>query len=287
MITTEFKHRIIAAIATDRNNFPSASKQAVSLDIQSAQLSRINNGDTEQVLSDQKWLSIARRLNVSINASRNWQVAKTDTFLFIYSQLQHCQENSVSGLMCDMADIGKTFTAREYVKNNKNAVFIDCSQVKSKQKLIRKIAQEFGVNHTGKYAEVYADLVYYLQSILNPIVVLDEAGDLDYPAFLELKALWNATENHCAWYMIGADGLKAKIEGNRARKKVGYAEIFSRFGSNYQKISPDGKDALETFTKTQLALVCKANIINANIQQIYAQTSGSLRKTFALSKKLQ
>ena len=44
---------------------------------------------------------------------------------------------------------------------NKNVVYIDCSQVKTKQKLIRKIAQEFGITYTGRYAEVYEDLVYY------------------------------------------------------------------------------------------------------------------------------
>ncbi|HRO75760.1 MAG TPA: ATP-binding protein, partial [Crocinitomicaceae bacterium] len=243
--------------------------------------------DVEQVLSDQNWLSIGRRLGVSLNDAPAWQIAKTDTFLFVYEQLAHCQQNSVSGMLCDRADIGKTFTAKNYVRDNKNAVYIDCSQVKSRQKLIRKIAQEYGVNHTGKYADVYADLVYYLQSIVSPLVVLDEAGDLDYPAFLELKALWNATEGVCAWYMMGADGLKAKIESNKSRLKVGFAEIFSRFGSNYQKVSPDGKEALEQFSKMQLALVVKANIPDANIQQVYAQTLGSLRKTFDYAKKIR
>lgn len=62
----------------------------------------------------------------------------------------------------------------------------------------------------GHYADVYEDLVYYLRSIEHPLIILDEAGDLQYEAFLELKALWNATERCCAWYMMGADGLKEK-----------------------------------------------------------------------------
>lgn len=286
MITTEFKQKVVQAILSDRNNYPSANKQAVTLGISAAQLSRIGKGDLEQVLGDAKWLSIGRRLDVKMGKQLLWQAAKTDTFVFVYEQLTHCQTNAVSGMLCDKADIGKTFTAKTYCKEHKHAVYIDCSQVKSRQKLIRKIAQEFGVHHTGKYADVYADLVYYLQSIATPLVVLDEAGDLDYPAFLELKALWNATEGSCAWYMMGADGLKAKIESNRGRMKVGYEEIFSRFGSNYQRVSPDGKDAAEMFRKTQLALVCKVNIPQGNIQQIYAATLGSLRKTFDYAKKL-
>lgn len=277
-MNTEFKTRIIEALKLDMNNYPSQAKQAVALDINNAQLSRILKGELDQVLSDQKWLSIARRLNVSLNKDAIWKTAKTPVFNYIYQQLQYCQEKSISGLLCDDADIGKTHTAKEYAKQTIHAVYIDCSQVKSKQKLIREIAKEFGVGHYGKYSDVYEDLVYYLQSIHQPLVILDEAGDLDYPAFLELKALWNATENTCAWYMIGAEGLKAKMESNRGRKKVGYAEIFSRFGKSYQKIAPDGREELEGFTKLQVALIIQANSPDSNPQKIYASTNGSLRR---------
>ena len=77
-----------------------------------------------------------------------------------------------------MPNIGKTFTARYYVQSHKNAVYIDCSQVKTKLKLVRKIAAEFGVDSKGKYSDVYEDLVYYLRSMETPLIILDEAGDL-------------------------------------------------------------------------------------------------------------
>lgn len=278
MITTEFKHRVITAIAEDRKNYPSSSKQAVTLDLNTAQLSRINNGELDQVISDQKWLSVARKLGVVLNDKEVWHIAKTPVFNFLFQQLEYCQNNSISGLMCDNADIGKTVTAKHFAKTKKLAVYIDCSQVKSKQKLIRQIAKEYGVCFTGRYADVYEDLVYYLQSVERPMIILDEAGDLDYPAFLELKAVWNATESCCALYMIGADGFKAKIESNLDRKKVGYVEIFSRFGKRYQKITPDGKEALEEFNKLQVALVTKANDPSANVQKMYGKTDGSLRR---------
>lgn len=287
MITTEFKGRIIEAIQADKMNYPSAAKQAVALDIQAAQLSRIMNGDHEQVLSDAKWLSIARRLDVLLNEAAIWKTAKTKVFNYIYEQLSYCKENSVSGILCDAADIGKTYSAKVFVKENKLSVYIDCSQVKSKQKLVRKIAKEFGVGFTGKYADVYEDLIYYLQSAQNAIIILDEAGDLDYPAFLELKALWNATERMCAWYMMGADGLKSKIESNLSRKKVGYTEIFSRFGNRYQKVTPDGKEAMEEFFKTQVALVTRVNEPTADIPKIYRKTDGSLRRVFTEIQKMK
>jgi DNA transposition AAA+ family ATPase len=277
MVTNELKQRIVTAIRERRANYGSDAKMAVFLGINSAQYSRIMSGDIERVLSDANWISLSRKLEISINENHELVTAVTPVYIYISNQLASCQDNALSGMLCDMADIGKTYTAKIYVKNHKNAVYIDCSQVKSKQKLIRQIAKEFGLTHYGKYSEVYEDLVYYLKSIPKPLIVLDEAGDLDYTAFLELKALWNATERCCGWYMMGADGLKSKIESNLGRKKVGYTEMFSRYGSRYQKISPDGKHELDEFKKQQVALIAKANGIT-EIQKFYAKTKGSLRR---------
>ena len=279
-MTTDLKNRILEALAQKRTNFDgSDAKFAVTLGISSAQYSRIKNGEIDRVLSDQNWLSLARRLDVSIGNAPAWNTAKTPVFDFIFKQLAFCQENHGSRLLCDVPDIGKTYTAKQYVKSTKNAIYVDCSQVKTKQKLVRFIAKEFGVGHTGKYSDVYGDLVFYLRSLPNPLIILDEAGDLDYPAFLELKALWNATERSCGWYMMGADGLRHKIGRSMDCNKVGYAELFSRYGSKYQKPSPDSKEELRKFKSVHAALIIKANYKDGvDIQKMIVATDYSLRR---------
>ncbi len=289
MITTEFKKRILEALAQKRTKFDgSDAKFAVSLGINNAQYSRIKNGDIEQVISDAKWVSLARQLEIQLGNAPAWNTAETPVFQFIYSQLKYCQENAASRLFCDVADIGKTFTAKQYVKNTRNAVYVDCSQVKSKQKLIRFIAKEFGVGNTGKYHDVYSDLVFYLRSLSNPLIILDEAGDLDYTAFLELKALWNATERACGWYMMGADGLKEKIRRAIDNKKVGYTEMFSRYGNRYQKASPDSDKELKSFKTLHAALIIKANanVNDINIQKLIAGSDYSLRRIYDELRKI-
>lgn len=279
MINQEIKKQIIEAAKEARSTlYHSQGKMAVALDVNPGVLTRLLAGETEKILSDAKWVSIARRLGVQLSGEKPWKTALTPAYQHIYAQLEACQMRNTSALLCDMADLGKTHTARCYVKENKYAVYIDCSQVKTKQKLIREIAKEFGVGNTGKYADVYGDLVFYLRTIPNPLIILDEAGDLDYPAFLELKALWNATEGACGFYMMGADGLKEKVERARSARKVGYAELFSRFGSRYQKVSPDGKEALEEFQRAQVAMVAKVNREDINIQELIGKVNGSLRR---------
>lgn len=288
MITTEFKKNVVAELQKRRGLFQGPdAKYAVSLGINNAVLSRIMKGETEKVLSDSNWISIARKLGIQPGNKTVWRTAETPVYAFITDQLKKCQRDSNSAMLCDAADIGKTFTAKEYCKSHKNAIYVDCSQVKSKQKLIRFIAKEFGVGHTGRYNDVYEDLVFYLRCIANPIIILDEAGDLDYPAFLELKALWNATERCCGWFMMGADGLKEKMRRSIDCKKVGFTEIFSRYGKRYQRITPDGKADHESFVKLQGALIIKANApADTDIQKMLARTDGSLRRIYTEITKL-
>jgi DNA transposition AAA+ family ATPase len=282
MITEELKHKVIDALAKRRAHFGgSDAKFAITLGINHAQYSRIKRGDTRQVLSDANWISLARRLEVSLADAPEWITAETPTFKFIMDQLEFCRVHAASRMLCDVPDIGKTYTARYYAARTKNTVYVDCSQVKSKQKLVRRLAKEYGVGNHGWYADVYADLVFYLRTIPNPLIILDEAGDLEYEAFLELKALWNATEGACGWYMMGADGLREKIRRSIDFKKVGYAELFSRYGSRYQKASPDTGDELRQFRSVHAALIIKANAPGmANVQQLISRSDYSLRRIY-------
>ncbi len=136
------------------------------------------------------------------------------------------------------------------------------------------------------YADVYNDLVYYLRSIPNPVVVLDEAGDLTYEATLELKALWNATEFTCGWYMMGADGLRAKFERFRRNQKVGFAELFRMYGERYQRITPNSQTAYDEFARRQVAIVAQANGLG-NVRELAVRTGGSLTRLYLEMQKLK
>lgn len=288
MITSENKKGILDAISAARGNYPSDAKHAASLGLTTSVYSALKNGSTEKQLSEAGWISIARKLGVNLRGEMPWLAAKTPTYEYVTAQLGFCQESSLSGILCDLPNIGKTFTARIYVQGHRNAVYIDCSQVKTKLKLVRKIAREFGVGYNGRYADVYDDLVYYLRSIDRPLIVLDEAGDLQYEAFLELKALWNATERCCAWYMMGADGLKEKMQRSIECKKVGYTEMLSRFGDRFSKVTPDDGRDRDLFLRKQADVVARANAPKgADIGLIVRKTGGGLRRVYTEIEKLK
>ena len=285
-ITSSIKKRIVAAMEANRVNYPSDSKHAQSLGISSAVYSQLRKGATERVLSEANWISMARRLGVELRPGMEWKAAKTATFKYIWAQLTACQNGSLSAIMCDMLNIGKTFTAREYVKVHKNAVYVDCGQVKTKTQLVKQVAKEFGVSCRGQYRDVYEDLVYYLKTVDSPLIILDEAGDLKNEAYLELKALWNATERHCAWYMMGADGLKARIERSVDLKMVGYTELLSRFGDRFCKVTPDDGRERWAFLMEQARVVAEANAPEGvDALALARKTGGALRRVYTEIEK--
>ena len=287
-LTNEIRERIRTAIVADRENYPSDNRHSVALGISASVYNAIKKGNYDRQVSEANLICIARRLGVVLKKEMAWVAAETPTFLFINEQLTLCQQSSISAILCDMPNIGKTYTARIYAQNHRHAVYVDCSQVKSKQKLIRHIAKEFGVGNNGRYSDVYADLVGYLRVIDTPLIILDEAGDLQYEAFLELKALWNATERCCAWYMMGADGLKQKIERAIEGKKVGYTEMLSRYGDTYSRVTPEDGKEREKFLKAQAMIVAKLNAPKGtDVRSLVNLSGGGLRRVYTEIEKLK
>lgn len=280
-LTTTFKQRIIAAMLEARNNYSGPDTAfSKTLGINNSIYSRMAKGETEHVLSESKWIHIARVLDVKLNEEK-WNTARTDVFKKVENDLKNCKENATALILVDECGIGKTYSARHLVRTMKNSFYLDCSQAKTKQQFIRQLARTLGVDNRGKYVDVKADLKYAILYMEKPLIVLDEAGDLDYPAFLELKELWNATEGACGWYMMGADGLKAKIERGINYKKVGYREIFDRFNNKYMKAVPMGAENKEAFYAKLIGDVLMANLppreqrnLNNYVKKVLATDSG-------------
>lgn len=50
------------------------------------------------------------------------------------------------------------------------------------------MAKTIGIENQGKYSQSQK-LPNYLTTLEKPLIILDEAGDLEYTAFLEIKEL--------------------------------------------------------------------------------------------------
>jgi hypothetical protein len=261
-LTTEFKEKVFEGLLLQRENYDGSDGQfAKSFGLNSAVFSRIKNGEREGLVKEAQILNIGRELNISLN-ERKWVFVQTQVYECIKEEVMFCKEFSKARILVDECDIGKTQAAKYLSRQLKNCFYVDASQAKTKQLFIRLMAKTVGVDSSDKFSKVKANLKYYLKNLPQPIVIVDEAGDLEYAAFLELKELWNATENACGWYMIGADGLRTKMESGIKSKKNGFAEIFSRYSNKYSTIVPKQKQEKLQFYKKLVSDVLKQNCSN-------------------------
>jgi hypothetical protein len=258
----EFKKSVVTGLFEARKKYGGADNAfAKKWGINSSVYSQLKNGKIDGLLKESQWLTIGRELNIS-TSNKKWNVARTKVYEEMDDNIRFCQQFAKSMILVDDTSIGKTFNAKHIIRELHNAFYIDCSESKTKQLFIRTLARIIGIDNTGKYNDVKANLKYYLKQLQLPIIVFDEVGDLEYPAFLELKELWNATEGRCGFYLMGADGLEAKILSGINNRKVGYREIFSRFQNQFMHIVPKGTGDRVEFYRQLITDVLEVNTAN-------------------------
>lgn len=259
-LTNEQRKIIAEALRENRKNYDGTDEQyANSWGISNSVFSRIKNGDAlDGLLRDNKWWEIASELNVSLKKHK-WNIVKTDVYSMIEQEVLFCKQYSKSKICVDSSDIGKTTTARQLSKTLKNCFYVDMSQCPSKIEFIRTMAQTVGINPNDKINNLKKKTKYMLRSLPEAIVMLDEAGDMKYETLLVCKEYWNGTEGDCGWYMIGADALREWIERGKRNKKVGFYEMFNRYGANYTSLTPVDNQERVAFYKKLITDVVRAN----------------------------
>ncbi|ADY51547.1 hypothetical protein Pedsa_0976 [Pseudopedobacter saltans DSM 12145] len=259
-LTPQFKERIAQALLARRENYTTTDgKFAAQFGLTAAIFSRLKNGERERLISEDEWLNLGRLLDVSPR-EKNWNTVETVVFKTIKEDVEFCQKYAKSRICVDECGIGKTHTAKYLSKKLKNCFYIDASQTKTKQLFVRDLAKSMGLNHNGRYIDVFENIKYYLITLPNPIVIVDEAGKLNKDAFEEIQALWNGTEGFCGWYLMGANGFRRKLVAGIARDKEGFAEIFSRFSEKFTTTVPIGKYERQEYYRTLITQVIGANI---------------------------
>ena len=259
-ITNLFKDAVVKELLAQRENFGGSDAQfARSMDINPSVFSRLQKGEREKLLSNSDWLRLGRELRVSLS-DRKWNPVETDVFMQIREEVLFCKQHSKSRIFVDNCGIGKTFTLKYLSKTVKNCFYVDCTQCKTKNELIKALARAVGVELKGKIYEIKENTKYYLSLLDEPVVELDEAGALEKDALGLVQEYWNATEGFCGWYMVGANALRNKIAKGVSKDKDYFAELFSRFSENFSSIVPKEKSERYAFYEKLITDVLSANI---------------------------
>ena len=91
--------------------------------------------------------------------------------------------------------------------------------------------------------------------------------------------------------MIGANGLRKKINDGIGRESVGYEEIFSRLSDSYSHVVPNGKDDQISFYRKLLTDVLSVNMsdqskLNTIVNQCLTVSTGNTITGLRRAEKL-
>jgi hypothetical protein len=267
-LTIDFKNKVIDAILKQRTNFDGSDAAfAKTLGLSPAIYSRLKKGERDRIIDDAHLLQLGREMDITVN-EKKWNMARTDVFNVIEEDVNFCKRESKAMICIDDVGIGKSYAARYLARTLKNCFYIDCKQTKSKQLFIRRLAKVVGIDNRGKYCDVKENLKYYINTLPTPVIIVDDTGYLEYPAFMELLELWDATEGICGWYQIGDDSLRSKIEHGIDSKKVGYKALFSRYSKKYTIVAPNERNEKCSFYKKLIYDVLSVNMLEKDKKDI-------------------
>jgi len=267
-MTKEFRDQIRVAIVKNKDKYPSISdaKYAKMLGISPSIYSRLKNGETERIVSDNFWLENGQRLQVGI-VSNEMKFAETTVYVEIKNSIEFCKENSKAIVMVDNNGIGKTRCAKRVLRNLRNSFYIDCSQARTKTEFIRYFAKTVGIDNTGRLIDVKNALKYHLYHLGKAVVVLDDFGYVNMTnsisnVLLELMEIYNYTEKKVGWLMIGDYSLEEKLSKGVRTKKTAFKALYDRFTSEFVHFAPTRVEDKQAFYKQLIGDVASVNVNN-------------------------
>lgn len=266
------KIQVLQAIRKELSRVKSISMKgynrqvARTLGISETTISRVGKGE-DVAIGEASLIRVAEILGLT------WIKAETEVYEKIRKHILYCQQSATSTILVDGCGIGKTYSAKQVQRNLENCYYVDASQCKTRTLFAKALAEAIGVSLRievrGKVKEIrnYNGIKSAVKDALanrtKQVVIIDEAGDLDYQAFCDIKEYWNATKGVCGWYLMGADGLRHKIEQGRKREIQSFEETFSRFAANYKRITPIEDSKRLEFYKTLAEQILRANYKNS------------------------
>lgn len=235
--------------------------------VSTATISQIKAGNWDSI-SDSMWRKVQNNLRIDLN----WKTAITDNLKEIYSFCSSAQSQGMAICIADDAGKGKSNGYKYYDRTNSNVIHIECKASWTKKTFVRNLLISMGVSYVGTFEEMLEMFNEHIKKMHKPLLILDQADKLKDPQLDLFMEFYNDHEGHLGIILSGVKALEKRIDKGRQRKKVGFDEIYSRFGSKYI--------TLNGLSRKDVQLVCYANDVEDEefIQQIYDTCGGDFRR---------
>ncbi|MFB9862725.1 AAA family ATPase [Rufibacter immobilis] len=173
-------------------------------------------------------------------------IVDTANFSAITALCTSAKENQLMvGLIGDTG-LGKT-TGLEAYSRRRNVFYVLYQKSMKPRQFFVALCQQLGINYGGSIYEMVSHAADELNSLENPLVIIDEAGKLPVTLLMYLHDLRNRTERGCGYVLAGMPYFRQNLV-KWVSKQVEGASEFNRRIQLWQE--------LQRPTRSEVKAIC-------------------------------
>ena len=266
-MTHEHKLQVKDALMRYISSFETQGEAAASLQgISQATISQVKN-DNWDLLSNKLWLHIARQVGFYCG---EWHPADTSASLLLRILFGDAQHYAMSYGITMSAGLGKTFTARQYKREQENVIYIPCSAAHNRMSFMNLVMETAGLQPTDLIPDMINDFTASVSEREQPLVIIDDAHKLKDRVLQLVVALANTLTGTVGLVIMGNEELRPRLMEGVLSRKTGYERLYNAFGDRFI--------TLTSLSPRDVELVCKANNLfdEATIANVIDTCSNSM-----------
>lgn len=158
-----------------------------------------------------------------VRAADDIQFVLTESAYKMWGTLDYCRVQKQIVCIYGDAGCGKTFTAREWMKEKSNIVFITASSaINSPKAVLKTFARALKTRTNGNKDDLYFEIVEKISGT-DMTFIIDEAQHLNYASIEMIRSIKD--ESNIGLALIGNATIYDKITG---KQQAEFAQLFSR-----------------------------------------------------------
>lgn len=214
--------------------------------ISGATLSKIENGKWEDI-DEKLWRKIWNKVSDATTPG----IFKTSDFSTCTKACEAAQKNRfMIGLIADTG-MGKT-TALTAYSLRRNVFYLVYDKTMAPKHFFTALLREMGIPFEGTIHQMVNRIADELNTLSNPLLIIDEAGKISHTMILYLHVLRDKTTKNCGVVLSGMPYFKNNMAKFSNKGKEGYAE-FNRRIQLWQE--------LKGLSRTEITFICQSHKI--------------------------
>lgn len=258
-MTNEYKEQIFQAMQAFFEEGNSAAELSKRSTVNAGYISSIRNRkwDDHAGTPVPEW--VFRKIGSTLQVNSN--IVHLNNYLNIFGFLQECRENSEARIVDGAPGTGKSYTCKQYTLRHAQTTFmVTCAGDLNEKRFMIEMAkavcgniyshnQWVLMNRPGLRREVTIKLA----NISNPLLIIDEAENLQDGSYGAIKAIYDELEGRCGFVLVGANDYIRTLEKKSSKwyDRSCVPQVYSRFRANPLKLesitSDDVKKAVDAY----------------------------------------